>query len=120
MPPRGTVCCLSRNATVQPPCYRHGKERHRGQTSQVHCQLVEKVPVSDLCEEYKIRPSVLYQWQNTVFDNLRAVLESSGDESAARQRERRALTAKVDLLEARLAKKDAVIAEISARPVATR
>jgi len=26
--------------------------------------LVDKVPVSDLCEEYKLQPSVLYSWQN--------------------------------------------------------
>jgi transposase-like protein len=24
--------------------------------------LVDKVPISQLCEEYKLQPSVLYQW----------------------------------------------------------
>ena len=32
--------------------------------------LVDKVPISDLCDEYKLQPSVLYQWQRQVFDNL--------------------------------------------------
>jgi transposase-like protein len=82
--------------------------------------LVDKVPVSDLCEEYKIQPSVLYQWQRTVFENLGAAFESSGDEHAAQQREKRELAAKLDVLETRLAKKDSVIAEISAEYVALK
>ena len=82
--------------------------------------LVEKVAVSDLCEEYKIQPSVFYQWQRAVFENLGAALESSGDEGVARQREKRELTSKIDHLESRLAKKDAVIAEISAEYVALK
>ena len=79
--------------------------------------LVDKVPVSQLCEEYKLQPSVLYQWQKAVFDNLGAALEAPGEEKAAQQRERREMTAKIDHLESRLAKKDAVIAEISAEYV---
>lgn len=82
--------------------------------------LVDKVPVSDLCEEYKIQPSVLYEWQRTVFENLGAAFESSGTEQVARQREKRELAAKVEVLETRLAKKDAVIAEISAEYVALK
>jgi transposase-like protein len=82
--------------------------------------LVDKVPVSDLCEEYKIQPSVLYQWQRTVFENLGAAFESSGDEHVAQQREKRELAAKVNVLETRLAKKDSVIAEISAEYVALK
>jgi transposase len=84
--------------------------------------LVDKVPVSDLCEEYKIQPSVLYQWQKTVFENLGAAFGSSGGEEqqAARQREKRELAAKVEKLEARLTRKDAVIAEISAEYVALK
>src|SRR5580693_3375938 len=37
--------------------------------------LVDKVPVSELSEEYKLQPSVLYQWQRQVFENLAAALE---------------------------------------------
>jgi transposase len=79
--------------------------------------LVDKVPVSQLCEEYKVQPSVLYQWQRAVFDNLGAALEAPGEEKAAPQREKRDMTAKIEHLESRLAKKDAVIAEISAEYV---
>ncbi len=31
--------------------------------------LVDKVPVSDLCDEYRLQPSVFYQWQRLVFEN---------------------------------------------------
>ena len=83
--------------------------------------LVDRVPVSDLCEEYKVQPSLLYQWQRAVFENMAAALESPGEEGAtARQREKRELTAKVEHLESRLAKKDSVIAEISAEYVALK
>jgi transposase-like protein len=82
--------------------------------------LVDKVPVSALCEEYKIQPSVLYQWQRTLFENMGAAFESTGDEDAARQREKRELAAKVEALETRLTKKDGVIAEISAEYVALK
>ena len=30
----------------------------------VRRHLADKVPVSDLCDEYKIQPSVFYTWQN--------------------------------------------------------
>lgn len=82
--------------------------------------LADKVPVSDLCEEYKIQPSVFYQWQKAVLENLGAALESSGGEAKVRQREQRELTAKLSFLESRIAKKDEVIAEISAEFVALK
>ena len=76
--------------------------------------MVDKVAVSDLCEEYKIQPSVFYGWQRQLVDNLAAALEATsgkhGRQVATRERE---LTRKVKSLEARLAKKEHVIAEIS-------
>ena len=31
--------------------------------------LVEHVPVSDLCDKHKLRPTVFYQWQKAFFEN---------------------------------------------------
>lgn len=31
--------------------------------------LSDKVPVSDLCDEYSLQPSVFYQWQRQLLDN---------------------------------------------------
>lgn len=69
----------------------------------------DKIPVSDLCEEYSIQPSVFYGWQKQLMENMSAVLASSKPRDS-RERE---LERKVESLEQRLAKKDNVIAEIS-------
>jgi transposase len=78
--------------------------------------LVDKVPVSDLCDEYKLQPSVLYQWQRHLFENLAGAFEAVAGAGGSSQRERQ-LAQRVEFLEARLARKDSVIAEISAEYV---
>jgi len=72
--------------------------------------LVEKVPVSDVCEEIGLQPSVFYTWQKQLFDNADKAFEGTRGGGNARERE---LEAKIAALEAKLARKDAVIAEIS-------
>lgn len=73
--------------------------------------IVDKVPVSDLCNELGLQPSVFYQWQRQAFENLGAALNPSAAEGpSAREKQ---LAAEVARLEGRLAKKDAVIAEIA-------
>lgn len=71
--------------------------------------IKDKVPVSDLCEEYGIQPSVFYGWQNQLLERMPAVLNSG----RVRDSRERKLQRKVDALKQRLAKKDNVIAEIS-------
>jgi transposase-like protein len=73
--------------------------------------MVDKVPVSELCNELGLQPSVFYQWQRQVHENLAGALTASVPGPSRREKE---LTAKVAQLEARLAKKDGVIAEIAA------
>ena len=34
--------------------------------------LVDKVAVSDLCDEYRIQPSMFYKWQSQIMENLAA------------------------------------------------
>jgi transposase-like protein len=75
----------------------------------VRRHLVDKVPVSELCNEAKLQPSVFYDW-------LRLLLERAPQVLAAAPRGQNAekqLEQKVEALEERLKKKDAVIAEIS-------
>jgi transposase-like protein len=82
--------------------------------------LVDKIPVSDLCEEHHIQPSLFYLWQRQVMENLGAAFESNGrgerrsgrEEALARTVEQ--LKADLTAREAKLAKKDRVIAELSA------
>lgn len=82
----------------------------------VRRHLVDKIAVSDLCDEYGIQPSVFYAWQKQVFDNLAGVFEKAeGGKRAqsAREGELARKDQRIAELEARLAKKDAVIADIS-------
>jgi len=75
--------------------------------------LADKVPVSDLCDEYKVQPSVVYGWLSQLLERAPKVFEAS-PQSPSREKE---LQKKLELLEQRLIKKDAVIAEISAEYV---
>jgi len=70
--------------------------------------FVDKLPVSQVCEEADIQPSLFYYWQKQLFENADRALEPSD-----KGRGERDLAKKVEHLETRLAKKDQVIAEIS-------
>jgi transposase-like protein len=37
--------------------------------------LVDKVPVSELCEELSLRPTVFYRWQKELFENGAAAFQ---------------------------------------------
>ncbi len=32
--------------------------------------LLEKIPISDICEQYELRPTVFYRWQKQLFLNF--------------------------------------------------
>jgi transposase-like protein len=38
--------------------------------------LLDKVPVSDLCEEYGLQPTVFYRWQKEFFENGASAFQS--------------------------------------------
>lgn len=75
--------------------------------------LVDKVPISQICDEVKLQPSVFYYWQTQLFERAPAAL-SAPKPQASRERQ---LEERIAFLEAKLQKKDAVIAEISAEYV---
>ncbi len=70
---------------------------------------VDKVSVSQICEEEKLQPSVFYYWQRQAFENLEGVLQSR-QRPGRREKE---LEEMVEKLEQRLARKDHVIAVLS-------
>ena len=69
--------------------------------------LVDKKPVSEVCEKHGVAPGLFYYWQKQFFENGAAAF--ARDDS----HERRALEQKVETLTAKLAKKDEVIAEVT-------
>ncbi len=69
--------------------------------------LVEKVPVSDVCDQAGIHPTLFYRWQKELFENGASAFGRRNDDGPSRK-----LEAKVEALEKKLANKDEVIAEI--------
>ena len=78
--------------------------------------MVDKVPVSDLCNEEHLPPSVFYRWQSQLFENLAAAFSTPTAANGPSKRYKEQAHELVQL-KARLAKKDEVIAEISAEYV---
>ena len=71
--------------------------------------LMGKVPISNLCDENRLQPSVFYDWQRRLFEmGHLAFVEGKGPSRREQELEQR-----VAFLEAKLAKKDSVIAEVS-------
>jgi transposase-like protein len=68
--------------------------------------LVEKVPVSDLCDELGLNPTVFYGWQKQFFENGATAFQKA----RGRQADRRDQT--IEKLEAKLAQKNEVLAEL--------
>tara|TARA_Y100000813_G_scaffold110211_1_gene78842 strand:- start:676 stop:1011 length:336 start_codon:yes stop_codon:yes gene_type:complete len=70
--------------------------------------LVDKVPVSEICNEANLQPSVFYAWLKTLMSNASTVLASPRSSSPEKR-----LQEKIDKLESKLQKKDEVIAEVT-------
>ena len=68
--------------------------------------LLEKKPISDICDEYDLKPTQFYQWQKIFFENGAAAFETK---KSADQKQRQQ---KLSKLEEKIAHKDQVIAEI--------
>jgi transposase len=71
--------------------------------------LVDKVPISDLCDEYGIKPNQIYTWQRILVDNLEAMFHPTVKRAASKvsvQEE------KIARLEQKLQQKNEVISEL--------
>jgi transposase-like protein len=78
--------------------------------------LLDKVPVSDLCEELGLRPTVFYRWQKEFFENGSAAFQSK--ERPARQVEEK--QKRIEFLEKKVQTKDEVLAELMAEHIALK
>ncbi len=85
------------------------KRRHFQAVEKVNIirqHLLEKRPISELCEEYDIKPTQFYQWQKMFFENGATAFETQ------KSTEQKLREQKMSLLETKIAHKDQVIAEI--------
>ena len=71
--------------------------------------VVDKKPVSEICNEAKIQPSLFYTWQRELLAGAPSVF-SNPRRSPSREKQ---LEEKVSRLEARVAHKDRIIAEVT-------
>jgi transposase len=68
--------------------------------------LIDRVPVSDLCDEYRLSPTVFYAWQKLFFENGAAAFarkSGSGEQSNLRT---------IAALREKLQRKNEVVAEL--------
>lgn len=100
---------------MSPANGRNGKRRHftaEEKATILRRHLADKVTVSDLCDEYHIQPTLFYLWQRQALEQLSAALQ----DGRTRRGHAQALSAerlRITALEARLVKKDAIIADVS-------
>jgi len=71
--------------------------------------LLEKKPVSDLCDQYGIHPTLFYRWQKEFFENGAAAFAQS---SKGRKAAEDAKDRKLATLEGKLQQKNEVLAEL--------
>lgn len=69
--------------------------------------LVDRKPISEICEKHQIQPTLFYNWQKTFFENGAAAFERTGA-----PRRVSAELKKIEKLEAKLVRKDEVMAEL--------
>ena len=70
--------------------------------------LLEAVPVSTLCDQLGIAPTLFYRWQKELFENGHAVFENGRKAKAVEDANQQ----KIQQLEAKLTRKNEVMAEL--------
>ena len=70
--------------------------------------LLDKVPISDLCDELGLYPNQVYGWLKEFFENGHAAFDNGRKAKAVEDSKER----KIELLNAKLQRKDSVLAEL--------
>jgi len=95
------------------------KNRRKNYTSEekvaiLRRHLLEKVPISDLCEEVGLHPTMFYRWQKEFFENGAAAFQQQARPNHHAEQER------IEYLEKKIQTKDEVLAELMAEHVALK
>lgn len=78
--------------------------------------LIERIAVSDLCDEYKIAPTVFYHWQKQLFENGSAVFTNGAKEKAKPTEQQH----RIAQLEQKLQRKAEVLSELMEEHIALK
>jgi transposase-like protein len=76
--------------------------------------LLEKEPISKLCDEVGLQPTVFYRWQKEFFENGATAFKQNARPNRSAEQERLAY------LEKKIQTKDEVLAEVMAEHVALK
>jgi transposase len=76
--------------------------------------LLEKEPISKLCDEVGLQPTVFYRWQKEFFENGAAAFEQKRPKNHFADQER------IAYLQKKIQTKDEVLAELMAEHVALK
>jgi transposase-like protein len=76
--------------------------------------LLEKEPISKLCDEVGLQPTVFYRWQKELFENGAATFEQKRPTNHSADQER------IAYLQKKIQTKDEVLAELMAEHVALK
>ena len=76
--------------------------------------LLESVPVSEVCDQLGIAPTLFYRWQKEFFENGAAAFQTKGRADHQGEQER------IEFLEKKIQRKDEVLAELMAEHIALK
>src|SRR6478752_5823794 len=76
--------------------------------------LLEKEPISKLCDELGLQPTVFYRWQKEFFENGAAAFQAKGRSDHQAEQER------IEFLEKKIQRKDEVLAELMGEYIALK
>lgn len=76
--------------------------------------LIERVPISKICEDEHLAPSLYHRWQEQLFLNAAAALEGKRGPEKGKDQQR------IEKLEQRMRQKDEVLAELMMEHVALK
>jgi len=76
--------------------------------------LLEQEPISKLCDELGLQPTVFYRWQKELFENGAAAFQVKACANHHAEQDR------IELLEKKIQRKDEVLAELMAEHIALK
>ena len=76
--------------------------------------VIDDVPVPDLCDELGLQPAVIYRWQKEFFEHGAVAFERQGNGKE------RGYQRRIEALEAKIKRKDEVLAELMEEHVALK
>ncbi len=77
-------------------------------------EMLEQEPVSKLCDELGLQPTVFYRWQKEFFENGAAAFQTKSRTDHQAEQER------IEYLEKKIQRKDEVLAELMGEHIALK